>query len=220
MKRLACLSLALLLTACGPVKNLDPLGGLGGEDHSRYGFESGVQGWAPAAEGGSCTQVMSAPGRSLFGQSSLALVLDQMGNHYSGSPICPGADDAGRASIDLSASPVDLSARTLSLWVYLPPTGQSSDSAPTQAQIYLVCSAGSVYGNGAGVNLVPNQWTRVNFSPTAWAGPGALDQNGVFLNAGFDPSSIKTVGVKFSASGAAPCSFAFSGVVLVDSLDW
>ncbi len=220
MKRLLPLLAALTALGCTPVKNLDPLGGLGGSDSARYGFEGGVQGWGPASDGGSCTQAFVAAGRSLFGADSLAVVLDQMGNKYPSSSSCPGSDNAGRAAIDLSGSPPDLTGKTLSAWVYLPVDGQASNEAPTQAQLYLVDATGDSYGNGAGVNLVPEQWTRVSFSPTAWPGPGNYDANGIYLAAGFDPASVKRVGIKLAASGAAPCSFAFRGVVLVDSVHW
>jgi hypothetical protein len=216
---LLLIALALAAAACGPVKNLDPLGGLGGEDASRYGFEGSVQGWGPASDGGSCSQVFVASGRSLFGNDSLAVALVQMGNHYPSSSGCPAPDNAGRAAIDLSGAPPDLSGKTVSAWVYLPSAAQASGDAPTQGQIYLL-DAGDNYGNGPGVNLVPEQWTRVSFSPIAWAGPGAYSQDGLYLAAGFSPAGIKRLGVKISASGAAPCAFAFSGVVLVDAVTW
>lgn len=222
MKPLA-LGLGLLaLAACGPIKNLDPLGGLGGADNSRYGFEAGVEAWAPApaADGGSCTGVSAAWGRSVFGQASLALEMVNMGNHYPANTACPGVDNAARAAIDLSGSPPDLTGKTVSAWVYLPSAGQAAADTPTQAQLYAIDNSLDSYANGPGVNLGVDQWTRVTFRPQAWAGPGDYNQGGVFTAAGFDPSAIKRLGVKISAAGAAPCTFAFSGVVLLDSVDW
>lgn len=202
------LLLALGLAACGPVKNLDPLGGLGGADSSRYGFESGTAPWAPApaGDGGSCTGVSHASGRSLFGQASLAMQMVNMGNHYPSNAACPGVDNAARIALDLSATPADLTGKTVSAWVYLPAAAQSSPEAPTQGQLYLIDNSADSYADAPGVNLGVEQWTRISFKPVA--------------GGAFDPSAIKRVGLKISVSGAAPCDFLYSGVVLVDSIDW
>lgn len=218
MRLLALLFASLGLTACGPIQGLDPLGGLGGAtDSARYSFEDGVQGWdkAPAGDGGSCIAVLHAPGRSLYGQGSLAMQLLGMGNHYPGN--CSGVDNAGRAVIDLSAAPPDLTGKTVSAWVYLPAAAQAASDKPTQAQIYLI-TAGGFYGNGRGEDLLPDQWKRVTFSPFATAVPYV--QDGVHLQANFDPAAVLRLGVKVSASGTAPCDFRFDGIVLVDSVDW
>src|SRR6478752_3290492 len=73
--------LSLCLAACGPVKNLDPLGGLAGpQDSSRYGFEASTQGWGPSSPPvGSCLSVQQASGRSFFGQGSLAFYVSNLG---------------------------------------------------------------------------------------------------------------------------------------------
>jgi hypothetical protein len=221
MRALALLLAVLGLAACGPIQGLDPLGGLGGPtDSARYSFEGGIQGWgkAPPSDGGSCIAVLHAPGRSLYGQASLAMQLRGMGNHYPGN--CSGVDNAGRAVIDLSATPPDLTGKTVSAWVYLPSNGQASTDTPTQGQLYLVDASGDSYGNGAGVNLQPDLWTRITFKPVAWAGPGNYEQEGLYLAAGFDPAAIVRLGVKVSAAGTAPCDFRFDGIVLVDSVDW
>jgi hypothetical protein len=222
MRRLALFGL-LALTACGPVKNLDPLGGLGGPDTSKYGFETSAQGWACASEAASsCFNVGTSAGRSLYGQGSLAVALFQMGNHYSGGPCVGGAtDNLGRISVDLSASPLDLRGKTVTAWVYLPAAAQAASDAPTQAQIYMVDGNGAgIFANGSTVNLKTDNWSLISFRPFAWAGPGINTSGGIYVNPGFDPSSIKRLGIKFAASGAAPCDFVFSGTVLVDSINW
>lgn len=217
---LTVLGLALAAAACGPLRDLDPLNGLGGPvDRARYGFEDGVQGWdkAPPGDGGSATAVFQAPGRSLYGQASLALQMVGMGGHYPGN--CSGVDNAARAALDLSAAPPDLSGRTFSAWIYLPPAAQAAEQHPTQGQLYLM-DMGDRYANGPGVNLQPGLWTRVTFKPYAWAGPGNDQSHGHFVSAGFDPVAIKRAGVKIAAAGSAPCSFQYSGLVLIDSVDW
>ena len=224
MKRaLSAMLVLAALVGCGPMKNLDPLGGLGGADTSRYGFESSTQGWTCATEtGSSCFSVSAVQGRSLFGQGCLAVDLFQMGNHYlGGSCGASPTDNFGRIGIDLTASPVSLVGKTVSAWVYWPSAGQASTSAPSQAQIYLI-DVGNFFGNGVPVNLKSDNWTQIKFSPIAWPSSNPLPntQGGIYVQPGFDPAMIKRVGIKIGASGAAPCTFAFTGTLLVDSVDW
>jgi hypothetical protein len=217
MRRLLLLALLPLLGACGGVKNLDPLGGLGGTaDNARYGFESGAQGWTHSLDVGTCIGVQHVTGQSLYGQSSLAMRVLNMGNHYGSSPTCPGSDDAARVSVDFTGNTPTMTGKELSAWVYAPAGISYSDSAPTGAQLFAIDTAG-VYG-GASANLLPGQWVRVSFKPVATS--TLINSGGVYINHGYDPGSIQRIGIKLSPAGTAPCDFTFTGIVLIDSVHW
>ena len=221
MKRLGMLLALVALAGCGGFKNTDPLSGLAGAtDTALYNFESSAQGWAcSASQNGSCNSVSQAQGLNFAGQGSLQVLLNALSNHETNS-ACPGGITYGRASIVLG-SPIDLTGRTLHAWVYIPQEASAGKDTPTQATIFLKESSGP-YGNGVGMNLVAGTWTEVTFSPISNPNGGVVyaPLGGIYLDGSFSPSDILEIGVKISPSGTAPCSFSYTGYVLIDSVSY
>ena len=114
---------SLMLGACGPVKNIDPLGALAGpQDSSRFGFETSSQGWAPSLYlGGTCQRVFQNPGQSFLGTGSLALKIVNMNNSSSGS-----------AAASIVFTSINLTGKKIHLWVYAP-----MEIAPRGRQTFL-----------------------------------------------------------------------------------
>lgn len=224
MKRLGMLVLLAACAGCGGFKNTDPLSGLAGAtDTALYNFESSAQGWAcSSSQGGKCNSVSQANGLSFAGQGSLQVLLNALTNHYPSNPSCPGTDDAARVSVVLGSGYPDLTGHTLRAWVYIPAAAAYSKDLPTQAQIFLVQNSGSKYANGPGVNLIPDTWNEVTYAPVAnpdLINPKSL-AGGTYMAAGFDPNGISEIGIKIAPAGAAPCTFTYTGYVLVDSISY
>lgn len=210
MRSLAWVLAALLAAGCGPLKNVDPLGGLGGADNARYGFESGVEGWAkPTSEGSSTYSVFQAPGRSLYGQASLAMAVLSLNK---ANPM------HGRVSIVFGIQP-DLAGKTVGAWVYSPPGCQVSDSQPSYLQIYARDASG-VFANNVGPNVAVGTWARLQFSPIANPATYTVEVSQGSFGGSFNPSAISELGIRVGVSDAAPADFRFDGVFLIDSVDW
>jgi hypothetical protein len=218
MRRRLAAALALAafaLGACGPVKNLDPLGALAGPvDSSRYGFETSTQGWAPSvSQGGSCVGVSQAQGRSFYGHGSLGFDVAGMDNLNNGA-------DSARVSIVFGAGGVTLTGKSLSLWVYAPANVEPSDSAPSNASIFILDSSGN-YANGRSFNLAAGNWTHLTYAPQANPGASPIsDTNtGLYVGAGFNPALVKELGLKVGTAGTAT-NFSYTGVLLLDAVNW
>jgi len=214
----AALILALALSGCGQVQNLNPLGGIGGTaDTARYNFESGAQGWnfsvSQATPTNSCVGASWAQGISFAGTGSLRMTVNSMNNSVS---------DTAAVSVTSGSNPPlsqsDLAGRTITGWVYAPNSIAPSTSAPSYVDIFVVDSSGN-YANGPSVNMVQSNWVQVSFSPVASANGYNISGVG-YAQAGFNPASVQEVGFKMGASGAAAATFQFTGFVYIDSVNW
>lgn len=210
MKPIASLvGIALLLGACGGVKNTNPLLGLAGPaDGAPFAFEGSAQGWA--AETADTTVVDLVQGTSLvslYGAGSLGL-------HVSGM----SATGFARASVVLAAA-TDFSGRRIKAFVYLPSEAAPNDSLPSGGQLYAY-SGGSIYANGPYTNLARGGWTELSMSPIPNPSTStAIDDGRGYYGAGFDPAAVTKLGVKIAAAGAAT-GFSYTGSLYLDSVRW
>ena len=170
-----------------------------------YGFEHGAEGWS---RGGGCTAARQSGDQSKSGQFSLAL----------GMALGP-AERQGEAWVDLRQSrpagvsdvPVNLGGRTVTAWVYAPRGARGDAERPNGFQLF-VKDAEWRATYGAWQNVVEERWVRLSL-----AVGGARAPSG-FVAAGFDPSRVIAVGVKFGL-GADPTA-KFEQTVYLDAVDW
>jgi hypothetical protein len=170
-----------------------------------FGFEQGAEGWSTS--GGSTTARQSED-RSKSGRFSLAL----------GMALGP-AERQGEAWVDLQQNrptgvpgvPANLGGRTVTAWVYAPRGARGDAERPNGFQLF-VKDAEWRAAYGAWQNVVEERWVRLSLDVG-----GARPPSG-FVAAGFDPSRVIAVGVKF-ALGADPTA-RFEGSVYLDAVDW
>jgi hypothetical protein len=106
---------------------------------------------------------------------------------------------------------ISLNGKSLTCWVYAPSAEAAGQAnKPNGAQIF-VKDASAEYKSeySSWVNLAANTWNSVTLPP----GGGSMD-------AGFDPTNIKMIGVKIGTSGEAPSDYVYNGPYYVDDCHW
>jgi hypothetical protein len=204
----ALMVLPFLLFGCGGIKNTNPLLGLGGpQDNSRYSFESSTMGWIPEPEPSTAVDsVFQSTQVSFFGSGSLGLHVTEM-----------SSTNAGFVGVPLSPV-VNFTGKNVTLWIYMPAAAAPSSSEPTQAQIFMKDNL-SDYANSAGVNLVSNGWTQMQWSPLSNASSSSTTIAGAYYAGNFNAAAVGILGVKFACAGDSG-SFTYTGQLFIDSVNW
>ncbi len=169
----------------------------------RYTFESGVMGWVAQDASGTrgCVAVQSSTGQHHgAGVRSLEMTLAINGSDPTTS--------RGEALAEL-AGPLDLHAATIKAWIYAPPGSSGPTDNPNGVQLFIKDSSyRSRYSTWR--KVVPGEWFQVQL-PVSGSGAG-------FVDAGFDPTKIVMVGVKFAAGGGSAAKY--RGPIYVDDVEW
>ena len=118
----------------------------------------------------------------------------------------------GETLIDLPG-PVSLAGKTISCWVYVPDNSATGPKgAYNGAQIFVKDGTHNEYGSW--LNLENVGWVQVTLAPTTSA-----PRDG-YMEPGFDPNTVKTIGVKIATNEKADSSYAYKGPFYVDTCTW
>jgi hypothetical protein len=170
-----------------------------------YGFEQGAEGWTTS---GGCIAARPSQDRTKSGQFALAL----------GMALGP-AQQQGEAWVDMRKSrpagvsdvPVNLGGRTVTAWVYAPRGAAGDAKRPNGFQLFVKDDQWrAAYGSWQ--NVVEERWVRITLAV------GAAQPPSGFVAAGFDPTRVIAVGVKFGLGGDRAAGF--EGSVYLDAVDW
>jgi hypothetical protein len=168
-----------------------------------YGFEQGAEGWTTS---GGCIAVRASQDRTKSGQFALGMALGP-------------AQRQGEAWVDMRKSrpagvsdvPVNLGGRTVTAWVYAPRGAAGDAKRPNGFQLFVKDDQWrAAYGSWQ--NVVEERWVRITLAV------GAAQPPSGFVAAGFDPTRVIVVGVKFGLSADAAAGF--EGSVYLDAVDW
>jgi hypothetical protein len=175
---------------------------------AKYDFEQGGQDWQVY---GACLQATPSNDQAKQGKSALKLSMSL-------SPTHPRRK-AGEAFVQIRQSSaagalpatVNLAGRGLSAWVYAPDEAAGERRKPNGFQL-LVKDAAWRTAYGPWQNVTPNRWLRLELEFKG------SDAGTAFVAAGFDPSQVLAVGVKFSLGDDANAGY--EGPVYLDAIDW
>jgi hypothetical protein len=178
---------------------------------ARYPFESGTMGWLaqdhPDVRG--CSRVSVARTRGRSGSSALEMSLRIRGADPSLQRGEAWVEIAGPAP-SRRASPQDLSERTLTLWVYAPRGTRGPHNRRNGVQLFAKDSEWrSLYGPWNNIDM-EDEWFSVDLP---------LDgSTAAHLDAGYDPTRIAGVGLKFAAGDGSRATY--DGPIYIDDVDW
>ena len=184
----------------------------------RYGFDEGSMGWVPRLQAGNQAIVDVKP-QIKFGENCLELHIELIGKDE--------AKSKGEVFVDLSSNPplgtvapLDLAGKPIRMLVYVPSAAIGSPSSPNGIQVFVTDTTGrSQYGEW--IDLTSDntdRWTTVTLLPSTKTTTSATEEPGAFINEGFDPSKINTVGLKIGAGNTF--ENVFIGSVWIDWVDW
>lgn len=208
---------AVLLGAVIAVK-FGLLGGPGGStEPGSYGFESGTQGWMfrVYADSMAITRVAqsteNAIENAIEGSKSLECTVTLVGGD-------PGMSK-GEVYVDLTKNPplgitppLNLTNKTVSVWLYLPLEAMGDHSKPNGIQLFFkdadFKSKYSTWQNIEG-DIVTDQWSQitVNTATESWA-----------WDEGCNLTSIVEMGLKIGTGGGSTENW--SGTFLMDNFAW
>jgi hypothetical protein len=176
-----------------------------------WDFESCTEGWTHETyvDSQAVVAVVTSSLRSRWGNASLAMIVDLVGGDDNKSQ--------GEAFVDVKhhppsgvSAPINLECKPLSCWIYVPTCGLGDQAQPNLVQLFVKDASGkSEYGTPT--RVVRNQWFEVGIRPST------LQPDGGHKDAGFDPSAIEHVGVRFKAGREGTT---YRGKVYVDACGW
>ena len=195
-------------------------GGGGGVDTAKYNFETTVQGWQAQTwiDSQAITAVARDTSKAKFGSASLRCTVNLQGGDETQLP-----NTKGEAWVDMQNNPpagvtvpVDLSNKTISVWVWLPAEAAGDPNRPNGIQIFFKdANWNNRYSSWHNIGNPPyglptDTWVEitVNTATESWA----YDQPG------FDMTRVRAVGVKIGAGGGSTATF--NGYIWIDSFDW
>ncbi|MDP2942028.1 MAG: hypothetical protein Q8O36_00725, partial [Candidatus Omnitrophota bacterium] len=169
--------------------------------NQRYDFETGTQGWTYSTYqyGLAVTSVQQSATRAALGTYSLQLNTNLIGGSQTNSN--------GEAYVDMRytppsgvSAPVNLNGVPVTIWVYCPTGSRGDNNNPNGIQIFVKDETWkSEYSTW--VNIFENVWFKVTLIPSTTA-----PQNG-WMDAGFDPTKIISVGVKIGAGTGSTATY-------------
>ena len=181
----------------------------------RFGFEQDANGWVALGSdlGGGCVTVRRSDEEAKTGDYALELdmVLDAARDSKRSGEVAWDAaqSGAGKTAAD-RVSTVDLTDKTVTMWVYA--TAGADGEAETPNGIQLFVKDGdwrSQYSQW--VNVEPERWAKLTLAVGKRGEGGHLDD-------GLQTSAIRLVGMKMSVGETSQASF--EGPVFVDAVGW
>ena len=188
----------------------------------KYGFDidKDTTGWVPQETRPEDQAVTDVNQQVKFGEGSLQLIIEMIGNHAQKSK--------GEVFVDLSSNPplgeteiapLDLNGKPITMLVYVPSTAIGIPSNPNGIQVFVRDSSDrSQYG--VWMNLTfhnTNKWTSITLRPSLKTSPEE-EKRGASTDEGFDPSRIDIVGLKIGAGSAFDKDFI--GSIWIDEVTW
>lgn len=218
MRKIACVALATVLVVmmvapvtavnyvyCVVTRSVDVVEAV--PEHPVFNFETSTQGWVPGpyGVGGAVTATTRDATRAKCGSWSLKCTLTES---KKGNDGFVGVDMVNFSPPGI-AVPVDLRNKTISVWLWLPVDVQSTGVG---VQLFFKDSnwkwADSKWHNVSCGDV--GGWNQLTIN-TANAGDWG------YVEAGFDLSQVRVVGVKI---GAGSWCGTFSGELWIDAYDW
>lgn len=188
----------------------------GGTDTSKYGFETSTMGWKNQTwvDSQAITAVTQTTTKAKLGLGSIQCTVNLIGGDAN-----KGKGEAYVEDMRVPASkpngataPVNLSAATVTVWVYLPAAAVGDISKPNGIQLFFKDSSWkSAYSTwyNIGTDLPTDTWSQVtvNIATESWP----YTENPDFTN-------IVQVGVKIGAGTDSVATF--SGNIWIDAFNW
>ena len=195
--------------------------GGGGADSAKYNFEATAQGWQAQTwvDSQAITVVARDTSKAKNGSASLRCTVNLQGGDETQLPNTKGeawVDMQNNRPTGVTTVPVDLSNKTVSVWVWLPEEAAGDTRRPNGIQIFFKdanwrnrYSSWNNIGNPP-YGLETNTWVQitVNTATETWA----------YDEPGFDMTRVRAVGVKIGAGGGSTATF--NGSIWIDSFDW
>jgi len=193
-------------------------GGGGGADSAKYNFEATAQGWQAQTwvDSQAITLVARDTSKAKNGSASLRCTVNLQGEHANNSKGEAWVDMQNNRPTGVTTVPVDLSNKTVSVWVWLPEEAAGDTRRPNGIQIFFKdanwrnrYSSWNNIGNPP-YGLETNTWVQitVNTATEQWA----------YDEEGFDMTRVRGVGVKIGTGGGSTATF--NGYIWIDSFDW
>lgn len=175
-------------------------------DPARYGFEDGIMGWMKQSDttGLGITAVAQSTGEAKFCKHSLELAANLEGGHPNRSK--------GETFVEIPVQ--NLESKPITVWVYVPAKALGEPAKPNGVQVFVKDShSRSEYGRWSDITAgTVSTWQQITLTPST------SPPSGGYMDPGFDPTQIKTVGVKVAIGDGSKASY--SGPIYVDSVDW
>jgi len=195
--------------------------GGGGADSAKYNFEATAQGWQAQTwvDSQAITVVARDTSKAKNGSASLRCTVNLQGGDETQLPNTKGeawVDMQRNLPTGVTTVPVDLSNKTVSVWVWLPEEAAGDTRRPNGIQIFFKdanwrnrYSSWNNIGNPP-YGLETNTWVQitVNTATEQWA----------YDEPGFDMTRVRGVGVKIGTGGGSTATF--NGYIWIDSFDW
>jgi len=175
------------------------------QDTSKYGFESGKEGWEHETwtDSQACTSVEQSSEKQKYGAYSLKMNMDLIPKDTNKSK--------GEANVDRGASNlVDLDGVPVSVWYYAPAGAGGEAGKLNGVQIFVKDSNyKSWYGPWNNIDS-EDTWVQVN-ATIGVDSPSYIDD-------GFSTSTVMVLGVKIGTGGGATQTY--TGPIYIDAFDW
>jgi hypothetical protein len=175
-------------------------------DTSRYGFEIETTEFVPQKFPDSLgvLDIAQSDEQAKFGNYSLRLDVDLEGGHPNRSK--------GEVYVDIPTQ--DLTGKPITVWVYVPPGAEGEPAIPNGIQVFVKDQDWrGEYGTWWDITSARVEtWCQVSLTPSTTA-----PRDG-YMAPGFDPTSIKQVGVKVAIGEGSTALY--RGPIYIDALDW
>lgn len=179
-----------------------------------YGFESETtMGWrneTRAAGNLAVSEVSTSDELAKLGAYSLKLSANLVGGDVSKSK--------GEVYVDLrydqqfgTDAPLDMDGAHITCWVFAPLEAVGDPASPNGIQVF-VKDINWKGEYGAWTNIVGGSWFQVSLTPSA------SEPEGGYMDLGFDPTNIVSVGVKIAAGSGSTATYV--GPVYLDEVRW
>jgi uncharacterized repeat protein (TIGR02543 family) len=193
----------------------------GGADLAKYNFETTAQGWQAQTwqDSQAITAVARDTSKAKNGSASLKCTVNLQGGDETQLPNTKGeawVDMQNNRPTGVTTVPVDLSNKTVSVWVWVPAEAAGDPARPNGIQIFFKdANWRNRYSSWHNIGNPPygietDTWVQitVNTATETWA----------YDEAGFDMTKVRAVGVKIGAGGGSTATF--NGFIWIDSFDW
>ena len=178
----------------------------GPTDPSRYGFESGVEGWAPETSWPDSLGINEVAQSDLarLGKHSLMLTADLEGGHPNRSK--------GEAFVQIPIQ--NLENKPITAWVFVPRRAIGDAKRPNGIQVFVKDELWrGEYGTWWDIfEGWVEDWFQVTLTPS-----GSPPPNG-YMAPGFDPTQIRAVGIKVAIGDGSKREY--NGPIYVDCVDY
>lgn len=178
----------------------------------KYDFEDSLTSWIPQdyRDSRACVAVRTCTTVAKVGHRSLEMSMNLIAQDAESSKGEAWVDMLQHPPVGLQA-PLDLTGRTIAVWVYAPHGAAGEQNAPNGFQVFVKDSEWrGQYGKWHDID--EGEWMPVTLTVSAQTPTGGWRAEG------FNPREVIAVGLKMAAGGAS--SARYRGPLYVDAVDW